>query len=108
VLSANPRVALAQYYLGKINYIQKKYDRAEEYVRQASQTDSNLLESWLLLISIGLQQTKYEEAREGLLHMRQAMNNKMVSKLIDEQLSTLASLSQASPASVRSFSQIQP
>ena len=107
VLSANPRVALAQYYLGKINYIQKKYDRAEEYVRQASQTDSNLLESWLLLISIGLQQTKYEEAREGLLHMRQAMNNKMVSKLIDEQLSTLASLSQASPASVRSFSQIQ-
>src|SRR5207237_10017937 len=44
VLSANTRVALAQYYLGKINYIQKKYDRAAEYVRQASQTASNLLE----------------------------------------------------------------
>src|SRR5213594_1449027 len=33
VLSTNPRVALAQYYLAKISYIQKKYDRAEEYVR---------------------------------------------------------------------------
>ena len=108
VLSTNPRVALAQYYLAKISYIQKKYDRAEEYVRQASQNDPNLLESWLLMISIGLQQNKYEQAREGLLHIREAMNNKTVSKFIDEQLSTLASLHQASPVPVRSFSQIQP
>jgi tetratricopeptide (TPR) repeat protein len=109
VLSTNPRVALAHYYLAKINYIQKKYDHAEQYVRQASQNDPNLLESWLLMINIGLEENKYEQAREGLLHIRQAMNNKMVSKFIDEQLSTLASLSsQASPVPVRSFSQIQP
>jgi tetratricopeptide (TPR) repeat protein len=108
VLSTTPRTALAQYYLAKINYIQKKYDHAEQYVRQASENDPNLLESWLLMINIGLEHNKYEQAREGLLHIRQAMNNKMVSKFIDEQLSTLASLSQTSPVPVRSFSQIQP
>jgi tetratricopeptide (TPR) repeat protein len=108
VLSTNPRLALAQYYIAKVHYIQKKYDESEEYVRQAVLNDSNLLEARLLLINVSLRENNVDQAREALTHIRQAMNNKMVSRFIDEQLSLLGRVSQASPGSARSFSQIQP
>ncbi len=45
----------------------------------------------MLMIDISLQRKKYDQAREALLHVRQALDNKMISKFIDEQLSTLGS-----------------
>ena len=91
ILSKEPRLALAQYYLAKVYYLQKKYEPAEQYVRQAMANDSHLLEASLLMINISLQEKKYDQAREALLHVRQAMDNTMISKFIDEQLSTLGS-----------------
>ena len=43
------------------------------------------------MINISLQEKKYDQARDALMHVRQAMDNTMVSKFIDEQLSTLGS-----------------
>jgi tetratricopeptide (TPR) repeat protein len=91
VLSTNPRLALAEYYVGKVEYLQKKYEEAEVSVRQALQDDPHMLEASMLMISISLEQKKYEQARATLLQVRQAMGNKMVSKFIDEQLAMLGS-----------------
>jgi tetratricopeptide (TPR) repeat protein len=91
ILSTNPRLGLAQYYLAKVYYSQKKYEAAEEYIRQAIVNDPHLLEASLLMINISLQEKKYDQAREALLHVRRAMDNTMISKFIDEQLSTLGS-----------------
>jgi tetratricopeptide (TPR) repeat protein len=91
ILSRDPHLGLAQYYLAKVYYIQKKYEAAEDYVRQAIANDPHLLEASLLMINISLQEKKYDEAREALLRVKQAMDNTMISKFIDEQLSTLGS-----------------
>jgi protein O-GlcNAc transferase len=91
ILSKDPHLGLAQYYLAKVYYIQKKYEAAEDYVRQAMGNDPHLLEASLLMINISLQEKKYDQAREALLHLRQAMDNTMITKFIDEQLSTLGS-----------------
>ena len=91
LLAANPNLALAQYYLAKVHYVQKKYETAEEYIRQAITNDPHLLDAQLLMINISLQQKKYDQAREALLRVRQAMDNTMISKFIDEQLLTLGS-----------------
>lgn len=91
VLSSNPRLALAQYYIAKVDYLQKKYEEAEKYVKQASETDPRLLEASLLLVTISLQENKHDQAREALLHIRQTTDSKLISSLIDEQLSAFGS-----------------
>jgi tetratricopeptide (TPR) repeat protein len=91
LLNKNPHMALAQYYIAKVAYLQKKYEAAEGYARQAIANDPHLLEASLLMINISLQEKKYDQARDALLHVRQAMDNTMVSKFIDEQLSMLGS-----------------
>jgi len=91
VLSRNPRLALTQYYIANLKYIQQKYGEAEEHLRQAIQNDPHLLEASLLMTNISLKKRKYDQAREALLHIREAINNEMISKFIDERLSTLES-----------------
>ena len=91
ILRTNPRLALAQYYVAKIDYLQKKYEEAEESVKQAIQTDPRLLEASLLLIDISLQEKKHDQVREALLQLRQTMEDKIISSFIDEQLSALGS-----------------
>ena len=91
VLSRNPRLALAQYYVAKVDYVQKKYKEAERYVKQARETDPRLLDASLLLVTISLQENKQDQAREALLQIRQTVDNKMISSFIDEQLSALGS-----------------
>jgi tetratricopeptide (TPR) repeat protein len=92
ILKKDPRMAFAHYYLAKVEYLQKKYQAAEEQARQAIEDDPRLLDASLLMINISLQEKKYDQAREALLHVRQAMDgNTMISKFIDEQLSTLGS-----------------
>ena len=91
ILDTNPKMAIAQYYLAKVNFLQKKYETAELYARQAIANDPHLLEASLLMINVSLKEKKYDQARAALLHVRQAMDNTMISKFIDEQLSTLGS-----------------
>ncbi len=91
LLHREPRMALAQFFIGKIHYLQKKYNQAEPYLRQALEIDPSLLDAWVLMINISVEQEKYDQAREGLQRVREAMSNQMVTKFIDEQLSALGS-----------------
>jgi len=91
VLSRYPRLALALYHIARLDYLQKKYNEAENYVKQARETDPRLLEASLLLVNISLKENKNDQAREALLQIRQTMENKMISSFIDEQLSAFGS-----------------
>jgi len=89
VLDKYPRLALAHYHIARVQYLQKKYEDAERSVRYAIENDPHLVQASVLMINISLKQNKYDQAREALSHVRQAMDNKIISKFIDEQLSTL-------------------
>jgi tetratricopeptide (TPR) repeat protein len=91
ILHDEPRMSAAQYFLAKIEYLQKKYDRAEENVRQALENDPRLLDAWVLFINISLDQNKPDQVREALQRIRETMDNQLVTKFIDEQLSALGS-----------------
>lgn len=91
VVSRNQRLALAHYYIARIHYLQKQYEEAEQSIQRAIESDPQLLEASILMIDISLQRKKYDQAREALLRVRQALDNKMISKFIDDQLSTLGS-----------------
>jgi len=91
ILSTNPHLAMAEYYLAKVEYLDRKYEDADEHVQAALRQDPHMLEASMLLINISLQEKKYDQARQALLQVRQAIDNKMISSFIDEQLSTLGS-----------------
>jgi tetratricopeptide (TPR) repeat protein len=91
ILHREPRMALAQYFVGKIYYFQKKYSQGEDYIRQALENDPRLLDARVLLINISLEEEKYDQAREGLEWVRQTTSNQMLTKFIDEQLLALGS-----------------
>jgi tetratricopeptide (TPR) repeat protein len=89
VLRAEPTNALPVYYMARLQYLQQRYGVAEQTLRRALKENSALLDGWLLLVDIALQQKDYVTAREGLMHLRDAMNNGMFSKFVDEQLSMI-------------------
>jgi tetratricopeptide (TPR) repeat protein len=89
VLHEDPRMGLAHFYIGKVYYIQKKFDAAEEAARQAVEKDPTLIDAWLLLADASLELRKYTDAREALMHIREIIHNRTVVDLIDEQLSML-------------------
>jgi tetratricopeptide (TPR) repeat protein len=91
LLHDEPRMAAAQYFVAKIEYLQKKYDRAEQDVQQALENDPRLLDAWVLFINISLEQNKQDQVREALQRIRETMDNQLVTKFIDEQLSALGS-----------------
>jgi tetratricopeptide (TPR) repeat protein len=91
VIDAEPGNSLPVFYKAKLQYLERKYGMAEQTLRQALEGNSNLLDGWLLLVDIALEQKDYVTAREGLMHLREAMNNRMFSRFVDEQLSTLGS-----------------
>jgi tetratricopeptide (TPR) repeat protein len=91
VLRAEPGNSLPIYYMARLQYLQRKYGVAEQTLRRALEENSALLDGWLLLVDIGLEQKDYATVREGLMHLREAMNNGMFSKFVDEQLSMLGS-----------------
>jgi tetratricopeptide (TPR) repeat protein len=91
VLNREPQMAFAHYFMGKIQYLQKKYDQAEVNVREAIEKDPQLLDALVLMINISIEQKKFDQAREALQRVREAMHNQMVTKFIDEQLSVLGS-----------------
>jgi len=91
ILRTEPRMAWAHYFSAKIEYMQKKYDEAEKHVREAIENDPGLVDALALMIDISTQQKKYDQAREALERLRATMNNQMVTKFINEQLSELGS-----------------
>lgn len=58
-------------------------------VRAALADDPGFLDGWLLLVNLGMELNNRDLAREALIHLRQAMNNGMFSRFVDEQLSVL-------------------
>jgi Flp pilus assembly protein TadD len=91
VVRSEPGNSLPIYYTAKVQYLQRKYGVAEQTLRRALEENSALLDGWLLLVDIALEQKDYVTAREGLMHLREAMNNRMFSRFVDEQLSLLGS-----------------
>jgi tetratricopeptide (TPR) repeat protein len=91
ILQDDPRMAQAHYLAGKIQYLQKKYELAETFARQALYNDPKLLDAWLLIANMSLEQQRFNDARIALQHIRDVVSNQMVSEFIDEQLSALGS-----------------
>jgi tetratricopeptide (TPR) repeat protein len=91
VLRDNPQLGLAQFYIGKIHYMQKKYGPAEESAEKAVSLDPEILDAWLLIVDASMEQKKYDQARDALTHIRQTISNGRLAAFIDEQLSTLGS-----------------
>jgi tetratricopeptide (TPR) repeat protein len=89
VVHSEPRMAIAHFYIAKIYYLQKQYDRAEESARQAVDTAPDLLDAWLLLVNARVEQKKNDQAREALTHVRESIHDGIVTRIIDEQLSAL-------------------
>src|SRR5262245_57807661 len=89
VMRAEPGNSLPVYYMARLQYLQRKYGVAEQTLRRALDENSALLDGWLLLVDIALQQKDYVTAREGLMHLRDSMKNGMFSKFVDEQLSMI-------------------
>jgi Tfp pilus assembly protein PilF len=89
VMKAEPGNTLPVYYMARLQYLQQRYGVAEQTLRRALEENPALLDGWLLLVDIALEQKDYVTAREGLMHLRDAMNNGMFSKFVDEQLSMI-------------------
>ena len=90
VLRAESQKSLPLYYLAKVQYLQKRYEQADQTIRKALEADPQMLDGWLLLFDIGMEQKHYDSARQALTHLREAMNNGTFSKFVDEQLAMLA------------------
>jgi tetratricopeptide (TPR) repeat protein len=88
-LRTDTRKSLPLYYMAKIQYVQKKYDQAERSLRQALEQDPELLEAWVMLINVAVEQNDPSTARDGLIHLREAMKDGMFSRFVDEQLAVL-------------------
>jgi Tfp pilus assembly protein PilF len=91
VRRAEPGNSLPIYYTARLQYLQRKYSQAEQTIRRALEENTSLLDGWLLLVDIAMEQKDYATAREGLMRLREAMNNRMFSRFVEEQLSTLGS-----------------
>jgi len=89
VMRDDPRMAQAQVETARIYYQQKKYEAAEEAVRQAVGIEPSLLDAWLLLAQVSIEQKKLDQAHEALMRIRQTLQNKQATDVIDEQLSKL-------------------
>jgi Flp pilus assembly protein TadD len=89
VLDVEPGNSLPIYYMAKLQYLQRRYGPAEQTLRRALDGNPALLDGWLLLVDIALQQRDYRTAGDALMHLRAAMNNRMFSAFVDEQLLSL-------------------
>ena len=78
------------YYVARIQYSEKKRDDAERTLRQALEQDPRLLDAWVLLVNIAIERNDPAGAREALIRLREAMNDRMFSRFVDEQLAVLA------------------
>ena len=89
-LRSDTQKSLPLYYIARIQYSEKKRDDAERTLRQALEQDPRLLDAWVLLVNIAIERNDPAGAREALIRLREAMNDRMFSRFVDEQLAVLA------------------
>jgi tetratricopeptide (TPR) repeat protein len=80
---------LPLYYLARIHFEQQKYDLAEKMVRLALKEDPELLDGWLLLVNLALDRKNDSTVREGLMQLRKAMNNRLFTEFVEDQLASM-------------------
>jgi tetratricopeptide (TPR) repeat protein len=91
VARADPGSTIPTYYKAKVLYLQKRYIDADQLLRRVLVENAALLDGWLLMIDVAMERNDHVTARECLIHLRQAMNSRLFSSFVDEQLSTLGS-----------------
>ena len=89
VLRDEPRRSLPLYFMGRVHFYQKKYDEAERHVRMALAEDPGLIDGWVMLVNVALEQEDYGAAREGLENLRAAMKNGLFTRFVEDQLASL-------------------
>jgi predicted Zn-dependent protease len=78
------------YYIGQIQYLERRYDLAKQTLMQAIQEEPGLLDAWLLLANMAVERGDAATAREALTHLRDAMNNTGFSRFVEAQLARLS------------------
>src|SRR5262249_30380694 len=91
VLQRHPQMVFVEYAIARIQFAQRKYDEAEQHVRKVVNADPTMLDAWVLLVDISIEQKKTDQAREALQQIRKSIHDSNVTKFIDEQLSALES-----------------
>lgn len=89
VLKDDPHVSLAQYYVAKIQCIQEHYAEAARSAEEAVAANPDLLEAWILLMEVNEQLKNPAGVRDALAHLRDAINDKIITRFFDEQLRAL-------------------
>jgi cytochrome c-type biogenesis protein CcmH/NrfG len=73
-----------------VKFYQKDYPEAERLLRLALEEDSTMLDGWVMLFNLALEQEEYQTAREALGSLREAMNNRLFSEFVQGQLDELS------------------
>ena len=89
LLEDQDQKSLPLYYLARIYSDQKKYELAEKMVRLALKEDPELLDGWLLLVNLALERKNPDAVREGLMRLRNAMNNRIFTEFVEDQLASM-------------------
>jgi tetratricopeptide (TPR) repeat protein len=89
VYRGESRKSVPLFYLASIQFYQKNYSEAQELLREALAEDPGMVDGWVLFVNMALEQAKYPEAREGLVHLRKAMNNEVFTRFVEDQLAAL-------------------
>jgi tetratricopeptide (TPR) repeat protein len=86
VLADVPDKSLPHLMLARAFYFQKKFEKAEQLAHSALEEDPKLLDAWLLLVNMALDQKQYGSARESLIRMRETMGNRLFSAFVNDQI----------------------
>jgi TolA-binding protein len=111
ILTREPNMALAQYGIAKIHYIQRKYELAEEFGRRAVANEPAAAGCLGPTRDDRVDTEKFTEARQALEHVRETIGSGTVRRFIDEQLSTLGNQAEVrltGPASEQSTGHTRP
>lgn len=87
VLKDDPHLSLAHYYVAKIQCSQGRYAEAARTAAEAVAANPDLLEGWILLMEVNEKLKNPAGARDALMHLRDAINDKVITRFFDEQLS---------------------
>jgi tetratricopeptide (TPR) repeat protein len=88
VIHDEPQTAVAYYCQAIIHHRDKNYVEAENSLRHAVALEPRLLEAWLLLVDIQIEQHQYGDARDTVRQFDQAIDNRTVTAFLAHQLST--------------------
>jgi tetratricopeptide (TPR) repeat protein len=89
-LAADPAFRCrALYHLADVYFEQSRNSLAELTARNALQENPRMLEAWLLLVNLAIEQKNPEGIREGLTELRGAINNRAFTDFVNDQLEAM-------------------